>query len=100
MPAGDASLERQALKPLNMHGPDDDGKVHADCPKCQASVRRLQAVVDAARRWRELAPECPAPWSSAMHFEHDCKTARAYCLMGAVDEYNAAQGAQSEGEPR
>jgi hypothetical protein len=90
MPAGDASLERQALKPLNMHGPDDDGKVHADCPKCQASVRRLQDVVDAQR---EALTDIAGAASNRTP-----KTAMRYMARTAREALDKAQAAQPEGE--
>jgi hypothetical protein len=37
------------LKPLNMHGPDDDGRVHADCAQCMRSVRVLMTENDLHR---------------------------------------------------
>ena len=44
-------------KRLNMHGPDDDGRVHDDCSKCQASVRELvdmdlaRVTINSQKEW-------------------------------------------------
>lgn len=46
---GNVDFVGATLKPLNMHGPDDNGRTHPDCEQCRASIRQLQAELETER---------------------------------------------------
>jgi len=61
-----------------MHGPDDDGKVHPDCPECQRNIKELSFENDFHQRLANERAEEIQRLQGVVEFmqelaqDHDC----------------------------